>query len=238
MPTILITGANKGLGLGFATRFAGEGWTVLASCRNPEKATALKALAEKHKGKIRIDALDVLDHRAIEAYGAALKDQAIDVLLNNAGIIGKEPQEIGQTDYEDWDQIVKTNVFGTTKMCETFVGHVAKSERKLIVNLTSGTSSITRKTVGRMPGTKGEYHLYSPSKTMLNMVSRYLAWEYKPMGITVVVLGPGWVQTDMGGAEALFTIDQSMDKCVPLIKSFGLKDAGKFILFDGSEPPW
>lgn len=238
MPTVLITGANKGLGLGFATRFAGDGWRVLASCRNPQKAAALQALAARHRDTVRIDALDVLDHAGIEAYARALQGDAVDVLLNNAGIIGKEPQEIGQTDYADWDKIVKTNVFGTTKMCETFVDHVARSDRKVIVNLTSGTSSITRKTVGRMPGTKGEYHLYSPSKSMLNMVSRYLAWEYKPRGVAVVVMGPGWVQTDMGGPTANLTVEQSMDLCVPLIKGFGLKDAGKFILYDGSEPPW
>jgi len=238
MPTILITGANKGLGFGFVKRYAEDGWRVLASCRNIKSAEELLELSKKYD--IEIDSLDVLDHNSIEKYSKKLSKVKIDILLNNAGIQGLLPQNFGNTNYEDWEKVFATNVMSVMKMCEAFVMHVKNSNKKLIVNISSGTSSIQQKLSISPPFTadKGELYLYRSSKTALNMISRCMAWELKDKQISVIMLGPGWVRTSLGGSKAKFSIDESINNCVPLINSWSLENSGKFYLYDGSEVPW
>jgi len=237
--TILITGASKGLGLGFATRFAADGWRVLASCRDPALANGLNALADASGGRVRIDYLDVTDHASIDRYAASLLGEPVDILFNNAGIQGPQPQNFGTTDYESWANVMRTNVFGVMKMSEAFIEHVARSGRKLIVNVSSGTSSIANKTDATLSGSaKGELYLYRSSKTALNMVSRCMAWELKPRGVAVVMLGPGWVRTALGSDQAKFSVDESVVNCTPMIQSWTLGDTGRFYLYDGTEVPW
>lgn len=240
MPTILISGANKGLGLGFATRFARDGWRVLAACRQPDAAGELAALARTSDDRVRIDPLDVTDHDSIERYAAAVSSEAIDILFNNAGIQGPQPQNFGDTDYDAWAEVIRTNVFGVMKMSEAFIDHVARSERKLIVNVSSGTSSIANKTGVTPPAAaaKGELYLYRSSKTALNMVSRCMAWELQSRRVGVVMLGPGWVRTALGSDRARFSVEESVENCTPMIQSWTLADTGKFYLYDGSEVPW
>jgi NAD(P)-dependent dehydrogenase (short-subunit alcohol dehydrogenase family) len=239
MPTILISGANKGLGLGFARRFAADGWRVLASCRSPDAADDLVALADVSEGRVRIDSLDVLDHESIERYAETLSGEAVDILFNNAGIQGPQPQNFGDTDYEAWAAVMRTNVFGVMKMSEAFIAHVARSDRKMIVNVSSGTSSIANKTaITPSRSDKGELYLYRSSKTALNMVSRCMAWELQPRGVGVVMLGPGWVRTALGSDKARFSVEESVTNCTPLVQSWSIADTGKFYLYDGSEVPW
>jgi NAD(P)-dependent dehydrogenase (short-subunit alcohol dehydrogenase family) len=239
MPTIMISGANKGLGLGFATRFAQDGWLVLASCRAPDAAAGLAALVQGSEGRVRIDQLDVADHDSVDRYAAALKDQSIDILFNNAGIQGPQPQNFGDTDYAAWAEVIRTNVFGVMKMSEAFIEQVARSDRKMIVTVSSGTSSIANKTaVTPSQSGKGELYLYRSSKTALNMISRCMAWELQPRGVGVVMLGPGWVRTALGSDKAKFSVDESVINCTPIIRSWTLADTGKFYLYDGTEVPW
>ena len=239
VPTILISGANKGLGLGFATRFARDGWRVLASCRDPASVGALERLAAESAGRVRIDTLDVTDPASIAHYASALRGEAIDILFNNAGIQGPQPQNFGATDYAAWEDVIRTNVFGVMRMCEAFVDHVAASDRRLIVNVSSGTSSIANKNALTGVGhPKGELYLYRSSKTALNMVSRCMAWELQPRGIAVVMLGPGWVRTALGSDAARFSVEESVANCTPMIQAWTLADTGRFYLYDGSEVPW
>ena len=174
MPTILITGANKGLGLGFAKRYAADGWRVLAACRRPDRAADLAALARTHD--VHIHPLDVTDHAAVDALAGTLSAEPIDLLLNNAAVQGGYPQKFGHTDYAAWDLAFRTNVMGVMKMCEAFAPHVERGARKLIVNVSSSTSSIANKTKADPDNTKGELHQYRSTKSALNMVSRCIAW--------------------------------------------------------------
>ena len=125
-------------------------------------------------------------------------------------------------------------------MSEAFIDHVARSERKLIVNVSSGTSSIASKTGVTPPAAaaKGELYLYLSSKTALNMVSRCMAWELQSRRVGVVMLGPGWVRTALGSARARFSVEESVENCAPMIQSWTLADTCKFYLYDGSEVPW
>jgi len=235
MPTILITGANKGLGLGFAKRYAADGWRVLAACRTPDAATELSALAQTHD--IAVHPLDVTDHASIDALTAAI-DDPIDLLLNNAAVQGAHPQKFGQTDYAAWDLAFRTNVMGVMRMCEAFVPHLERGDKKLIVNISSRTSSIANKTNADPDNHKGELHQYRSTKSALNMVSRCMAWELQPLGIAVVMLGPGWVRTDLGGPNARLSVDEAIAACVPTINALTLEDTGQFRGHDGSTVPW
>ena len=238
MPTILITGASRGLGLGFAKRYAANGWRVLASCREPKVAADLNALANEFN--LQINQLDVLDHGSIRDYANILKDESVDILFNNAGIQGPQPQNFCNIDYEAWERVFQTNVMSVMIVCEAFIENVERSDRKLIVNVSSGTSSITQKTevTPAHAAEKGELYLYRSSKTALNMVSRCLAWELRSRGVAVVMLGPGWVRTALGGDRAKFSVEESVTNCVPMINSWSIEDTGKFYLYDGSEIPW
>lgn len=237
MPTLLITGANRGLGLQFTRKYAEDGWRVYAACRAPERAGGLNAIAEASDGLVSVHKLDVLDFGAIDALARDLDGVALDILINNAGIKGKDAQGLGQVDYEEWDKVFRTNVMSVEKMVEAFVEHVARSARKLIVNIASGTASIANKK-GKVPGRPDEIYMYRSSKTALNMLTKCLSVELAGRGISVVALGPGWVRTGLGGPNAKFSIEESIDKCRPLIDTFGKEHSGKYILYDGSELPY
>jgi NAD(P)-dependent dehydrogenase (short-subunit alcohol dehydrogenase family) len=235
MPTILITGANKGLGLGFTKRYAADGWRVLATCRQPDTATDLYTFAQSHDVHVR--PLDVTDHASIDTLSATITGP-IDILLNNAAVQSGHPQKFGHTDYGAWDFAFRTNVMGVMKMCEAFVPHVERGTKKLIVNVSSRTSSIANKTQADPDNTKGELHQYRSTKSALNMVSRCMAWELQPRGIAVVMLAPGWVRTDLGGPKARLSVNESIFACVPTINALTLADTGQFRGHDGSTVPW
>lgn len=235
MPTILITGANKGLGLGFAKRYAADGWRVLAACRTPDAATDLSALTQTHD--VHVHALDVTDHASIDTLATNI-GEPIDLLLNNAAVQGGHPQKFGHTDYAAWDLAFRTNVMGVMKMCEAFTAHLERGNKKLIVNVSSRTSSIANKTKADPDNTKGELHQYRSTKSALNMVSRCMAWELQPRGIAVVMLGPGWVRTDLGGPKARLSVEEAIAACVPTINALTFDDTGQFRGHDGSTVPW
>jgi NAD(P)-dependent dehydrogenase (short-subunit alcohol dehydrogenase family) len=231
MPSALITGANRGLGLEFARQYLADGWQVYATCRHPGSASELRHLAEASDYKLRIMALDVTDSASVKAAAAELDGQAIDLLLNNAGVGGARDQTIGNIDYKAWAKVLDVNTMGPMRVSEAFVDHVARSERKLIVTLTSGMGSIA-------DNTSGGAFAYRSSKAAVNMVVRSLAMDLAPRGITCVVVNPGWVRTDMGGSHATLTPAESVKRLRDLIETLGPAQSGKFYNHDGREYPW
>jgi NAD(P)-dependent dehydrogenase (short-subunit alcohol dehydrogenase family) len=231
MPSTLITGANRGLGLEFARQYLADGWQVYAACRDPNSAPELRRLAEASGHKLRILALDVTDPASIKAAALELDGQAIDLLLNNAGIGGARGQTIGNIDYDAWAKVLDANTMGPMRVSEAFVDHVARSDRKLIVTLTSGMGSLA-------DNTSGGSIAYRSSKAAVNMVMRSLAIDLAPRGITCVVVNPGWVQTDMGGTHGTLTPAQSVTKLRSLIKTLGPAQSGKFFNYNGREYAW
>jgi NAD(P)-dependent dehydrogenase (short-subunit alcohol dehydrogenase family) len=231
MPSVLITGANRGIGLEFARQYLADGWQVYATCRHPGSASELRHLAEASDYKLRIMALDVTDSASVKAAAAELDGQAIDLLLNNAGVGGARDQTIGNIDYKAWAKVLDVNTMGPMRVSEAFVDHVARSERKLIVTLTSGMGSIA-------DNTSGGAFAYRSSKAAVNMVVRSLAMDLAPRGITCVVVNPGWVRTDMGGSHATLTPAESVKRLRDLIETLGPAQSGKFYNHDGREYPW
>ena len=181
--------------------------------------------------KLRILAMDVTDSASIHAAATELDGQAIDLLLNNAGIIGPRGQTIGNIDYEAWAEVLAVNTMGPMRVSEAFVEHVARSDRKLIVTLTSGMGSIA-------DNTSGGSILYRSSKAAVNMVMRSLAIDLAPRGITCVVINPGWVRTDMGGTNATLDPSESISRMRRVIATLGPELSGKFFNHTGREYPW
>ncbi len=231
MPIALITGANRGLGLEFARQYFADGWQVYAACRDPNSASELRRLTDASGHKVRILALDVTDLASVKAAAAELDGQAIDLLLNNAGVMGARGQTIGTIDYEAWAKVLDVNTMGPMRVSEAFVDNMARSERKLIVTLTSGMGSLA-------DNTSGGSIAYRSSKSGVNMVMRSLAIDLAPRGITCVVVNPGWVQTDMGGAHATLTPAESVTTLRRLIETLGPAQSGKFFNYDGCEYAW
>jgi NAD(P)-dependent dehydrogenase (short-subunit alcohol dehydrogenase family) len=231
MPSALITGANRGLGLEFARQYLVDGWQVYATCRDPNSASELRRLADASGHKLRILALDVTDPASVKAAAAELDGRAIDLLLNNAGVGGARGQTIGNIDYQAWAKVLDINTMGPMRVSEAFVDHMARSERKLIVTLTSGMGSLA-------DNTSGGSIAYRSSKAAVNMVMRSLAIDLAPRGITCVVVNPGWVRTDMGGPHATSTPAESVTALRRLIETLGPAQSGKFYNHDGREYAW
>lgn len=229
MPSALITGANRGIGLEFVRSFAADGWAVHACCRHPEKAKTLKAI----EGAVTCHKLDVTDGLQVASLARELADMPLDLLVNNAGIYGQR-KDFGETDYDDWLEVLKVNALAPMRMAERFVEHVEKSERKLIVNVSSRMGSIAG-------NERGGSYVYRSSKAALNMVTKGLANELAPRGIAVICFHPGWVQTDMGGEGAEVSPADSvagMRRVIDGIADSGNADSGSFLNYDGSPLPW
>lgn len=232
MQTVLITGANRGIGLELVRQYAAAGWRVLACCRTPAQAVALNELAYRHPATLEVHALDVSDFARIEQLARQLADEAIDVLLNNAGVYPQADRRgFGHTDYEEWSRALRINTMAPLRMAECFVDQVARSERRIIATVSSMMGSVADNSSG------GSY-LYRSSKAAVNMVNRSLAHDLKERGITAVVLNPGWVKTDMGGPNAMIEVEESVAGLRRVLADIRLADSGRFLNYDGQEIPW
>lgn len=236
MATVLITGANRGLGLEFARQYASDGWKVFATVREPKKATELQDLAKKHSN-VQIHQLDVAHEKSIKNLAEALDSEPIDVLIHNSGVYPRGGQKIGEIDYAGWRAALETNVFGAMRLTEALLKNVEASDRKQIAAVSSGMASL-RGVEGGSVAQAGTSYQYRSSKTALNMALSILAKELEPRGISVVLLDPGWVKTDMGGPHAQLTPEQSIGGMRKVLAGNPKQIAGKFIGHDGIARPW
>ncbi|MGJ0535112.1 MAG: SDR family oxidoreductase [Methylocystis sp.] len=231
MPTLLITGANRGLGLEFVKQYAAAGWRVLACCRMPATAENLQALSDASQGRVTLHALDVADLSDIDALAQQLHGTPIDLLINNAGIYPDRHSGFGQTDYDAWVLAFLVNTMAPMKMAEAFVGNLDLGQGKTIATVSSKMGSLD-------DNTSGDAYLYRSSKAAVNMVVKSLSLDLAPRGIRAVVLHPGWVQTDMGGPNALISGETSIAGMRKVLDRLTAEDSGRFIGFDGTEIPW
>jgi len=237
--TVLVTGANRGIGLELTRNYAERGWRVYATARKPAKADALNAIAAEHDN-VTVEQMDLLDLDGIDALAARLEDVPIDVVLNNAAMLGEpNDQNLGDLDYDLMKRVFNVNVVGTEKMVEAFIPHVQKSNQKKIVAITSTQGSIS---MVRGPGLL----FYNMSKTALNMVMKSNSRALKKQGITVALVSPGAVDTDMmnlaldraGVTFKLLTPQASAEAVINVIDQYGIDLTGTFMSHTGTEIPW
>jgi NAD(P)-dependent dehydrogenase (short-subunit alcohol dehydrogenase family) len=226
MPTVLITGAGRGLGLEFARQYAVEGWKVIGTIRDPGGRERLAGVGANVKAHL----LDVTDRAAVARLAAELEGDPIDVLVCNAGIMGPSGTSLGKIDYAAWELVLRVNVLGAAAAAEAFAENVARSRRKVIAMISSRLGSIGE-------AYRAEY-LYGPSKAALNAFSRALSIGLAERGITVVALSPGWVRTDMGGQSAPLAPETSVSGMRKVIEGLTPAQSGRFFSYDGSDVPW
>lgn len=227
MPTTLITGANRGIGYEFARQYAADGWRVIACCREPARAEDLRAV----KGVVSIHTLDVTDSASVLAAKAEIGSEPIDLLINNAGFIGQRAGKLGHIDYDDWSVTLNVNLLGPARVSSAFVDNVLASQQKKLVTISTRMSSLTEcKAI--------DFLAYRTSKAAVNMMMKLAANELGPKGATVVLLHPGWVQTELGGPRATTPANESVSAMRAVLDKLGPVDNGRFINFDGSPIPW
>lgn len=226
MSTVLITGANRGIGLELARQYAADGWNVIATCRDPAQATALAAIPG-----VEIHALAVDDPAAIAQLAAALAGRTLDLLINNAGVMGPDlpAQSRDGVDSEGWLQTLKVNSLAPLLL--TLALRPALKAGAKVATLSSQLGSIAENESGGM-------YAYRASKAAMNMINKSLSVDLRDDGIICLVLHPGWVQTDMGGAKAPVQVPDSVRGLRRVIEAATMADSGSFIAFDGRRLPW
>jgi NAD(P)-dependent dehydrogenase (short-subunit alcohol dehydrogenase family) len=230
MSSILITGSNRGLGLEWARQYAMEGWRVFAACRHPAEASALSKLAEQYSA-LSIHRLDITVPEDLRGLFWELEEEPIDILLNNAGIyIEKNAAEFGSLCYHDWARTFEVNTMGAMRVSEYFVKNIAKSEKRLIVAVSSHMGSIAD------IESPGNYY-YRSSKAALNAAMQGLAATLKFRRIGVLILHPGGVKTRMGPRDGI-NPEESVRGMRRIIERFTLDHTGRFVRYDGTPMPW
>jgi NAD(P)-dependent dehydrogenase (short-subunit alcohol dehydrogenase family) len=222
MPTVLITGTNRGLGLEFARQYAEAGWNVIATARDPDSADDLRAL----RG-VRVERLDMSDLDEVERFGQGIDE--LDLLVANAGTYG--PREVHTAEAaREWEDTFAVNTIAPFLLAETVLPAVGRSRGKLIA-ITSKMGSIA-------DNNSGGYIAYRTSKAALNAAWRVLAVEVRSRGVVAAVLHPGWVQTRMGGASAPLEPEESVAGMRRVIEQLGPEHSGSFFDYAGEPVPW
>jgi NAD(P)-dependent dehydrogenase (short-subunit alcohol dehydrogenase family) len=227
---VLVTGANRGLGLEFVKQYAEDGATVFACCRDPHTAKAMRTVSDAAGGKVSMHALDVTDAGAIAALAKDFGDEPIDVLINNAGVYGPGQQSADEMDYEGWAKTFATNTMAPLRVAQTFHRNLKKGKDKKLVTITSR--------MGSTADSSGGYLAYRSSKAAVNNVMRGLSLAWKEDGIVVSLLHPGWVKTDMGGKGADLEIHESVTGMRRVIAGLSMAKSGTFLDYRGGEIPW
>ena len=220
---VLITGANRGIGLELARQLAARGDRVIATCRNPAEAPELAAL------DVRVEPLDVSDPESIAELARRI-DSKLDILINNAGV-GVRGGSLGEFDYERFERFFAVNTLGALRVTEALIPHLRRGDRRVVASMTSRMGSIADNTSG------GSYE-YRASKAALNMVNRSLSVDLRPEGFICLVLHPGWVQTEMGGSSAPLTTHDSVAGLLRVVDSADADYNGGFYDQSGHLLPW
>lgn len=228
METILITGANRGIGLELTKRFLAAGNKVIATCRHPEHYPELVDFA--NSPSLAVCPLEVTDNRSVNHLCSELGEQTIDVLINNAGIMGGNHQSIDDMDYSAWIEAFEVNTIAPFRLITALQDNLQRSKRPRAVTLSSQMGSLNRKSKGSFA--------YRSSKAAVNKVMQVMSMELEAMGIVVCPVHPGWVRTDMGGDAADISVEESGAGLIKLIDSLTMAHSGRFWTWQGEEHPW
>lgn len=228
MATALITGANRGIGNALVAEFCSDGWRVIACCRHPNEDD-FSHLATT--SDLVVYELDVTDQMQIAQLAEHCKNESIDILLNVAGIYGPNGLRFGNTPVDAWLEVFRVNSIAPLKVTEALIEQVATSQLKIIAAISSEMGSMARNDFG-------DAYLYRSSKAALNAVIKSLSIDLQDRGIKVFALHPGWVKTDMGGADADISAQESASAIIELLIGTPGLESGGFYDYQGNGIPW
>jgi NAD(P)-dependent dehydrogenase (short-subunit alcohol dehydrogenase family) len=231
MRTVLITGANRGIGLEHARRYAERGARVFATARNPDEADDLATLAKRHSDRVELLAYDAMDDNAPAALKDRIGAEPLDLMFANAGAMGTRRQSFGDVDAEAVLNLVHVNALAPLKLAEALADNVARSNRKVMAFQTSLMGSIDDN------GSGGAY-AYRLSKVALNMVGKSIANDLRGRGVIAVLLHPGWVRTRMGGPSGKISVEECVEGQQRILDALKPEQSGHFFNYDGRELPW
>ena len=235
--TWLITGANRGIGLGYAKQLLAMGEKVIAGVRNPDNAESLIELSRQYKSLLSIGRLDMNDWDSIDSFAGNLEEERIDYLINNAGLYGgswtedSHRQSVDSMDYELWEEIMRVNVIAQFRLTRALEGSLMRSNQPLVVMMSSDMGSIGNNDMGQS-------YAYRTSKAALNMIASSLAVDLRERGIRVISMAPGWTQTALGGWTATWSVEDSVAKQIKVVTALGPEDTGLFLNLHGESVPW
>ena len=239
MRTILVTGANRGIGLEFVRQYSSDGDHVIAVCRNDKDIDDLKAISEENN--VLIDFADMSDFKSIDMLQSRLNGIAIDIIINNAGLFGPKAsadgdlrQSFSHMDYNIWRKLMDVNTLAPYKIIECLIENIRTGNEKKLVSISSTVASLDS-VASDAPST---IHAYKASKCALNMVMTSLARELKNEGINVGIYCPGWVNTRMGGDKAPITPETSVNGMRKLIDNLSSDQSGNFYRYNGEQIAW
>jgi NAD(P)-dependent dehydrogenase (short-subunit alcohol dehydrogenase family) len=243
VPTVVVTGANRGLGLVWARQYAARGWQVIATAREPARATELQALA-RNGGRIRIEALDATDPASVDAFAKRLGALPVDILVNNAGTIGEEPeQKLGQLDPARFDHYMRVNALSALLVTERLLPNLRAGRQKKVAGISARVASFAA-----YPRIHSGLYYYKASKVALNMILRNLAMDLQGEGIAVAALSPGVVNTygtpdnhDAMSPEmraSMTDIDTSVAGMIKVLDGLTLEGSGRWYRFTGDVISW
>jgi NAD(P)-dependent dehydrogenase (short-subunit alcohol dehydrogenase family) len=227
MPHVLITGANRGLGLEFARQYAADGWNVITACRHPDAACELRSL----DGKVSIVPFDASDDDSVMKLVAELEGVPLDVVIPNAGIGSGTEKLVSQMAREEWMETVAINTFVPVRLAILLRPNLERGTHKKLVGISSLAASISRYEIS------GHY-AYRASKAALNSIWRSLSVEWRPLGVICLLLRPGKVRTRMTGFIGDLSPEESVAGMRQRIAECTIAESGRFLSYDGSEVPW
>ena len=231
MATILVTGANRGIGLAFVRQYAAEGDHVHACCRAPDKADELQRIAAASEGRVTCHKLDVTNADDIARVAAALGDQPLDLLINNAGIYGGDRQTAREVDYVAWTEAFAVNTQGPLRMIQALRDNLVSAKHPKVITISSMLGSIADNGGGGLI-------VYRSTKAAVNQVMKGLSHDLKGDNIIVCPMHPGWVRTDMGGSSADISVEESAAGVFARAWEVGIADTGTFVDYQGETIPW
>jgi len=228
---VIVTGANRGIGLGLVRQLAARGGELVAATRDPDRATELAALAEQSDGRLRVLACDVADDDSVRRFAGEVGEVAVELLVNNAGVYGGATQSIDGIDFADAVTTYQVNALGPLRVTLALLPNLRRAANAKVVHVTSGMGSIG-------DNGSGSFYAYRMSKAALNMAAKTLANDLRGDGVTCAVINPGWVRTDMGGPSAAITVDESVTGMLREIDALTLAETGTFRDWKGGTYPW
>lgn len=230
MTTYCITGANRGIGLELTRQLAKRGDKIIATARELDKASELRALADAHRDQINLFTLDATRDDSVKDFAKDVGTRSIDVLVNNAGTIGTKPQTTREMNFDGFLTTLNTNTLGPLRVIQALLPNLKLSPAPKIITISS--------MMGSMASASSDTLGYRVSKAGVNKVMQAVHTDFKPRGIAVLTLHPGWVRTEMGGAGADISVDESARGIVARIDELTLKNSGRFLDYDSSERAW